>query len=110
MTSRLVALQLEHAAQRLADRLGQLEARLQDSDVAAWSEYATVTASLAAILPALAPDPHGDLMTTAEMASRLGIAPKTLLKRRAKGLVGQPVVLGKRGRAALRWKGSEVPR
>jgi hypothetical protein len=106
----ILVLQLEQAAQRLGDRLGALENRLPGDDAATWAEYREVAAALAAILPALAPERRGALLTTAEMAARLGVAPKTLLKRKARGDVRPAVVLGKRGRAALRWRGDEAAR
>lgn len=110
MTSQVIALRLERAAQRLGERLAALEARLDDAPES-WAEYREVASALALILPQLAPERRGALLTTAEMAERLGIAPKTLLKRKARGEVRPAVVLGKRGRAALRWDGSEmVPR
>ncbi len=110
MTSQLVALRLVRAAQRLGERLVVLEDRLQADDVATWREYAEVAAALAAVLPALAPERRGGLLTTAEMAQRLGISSKTLLRRKAKGELRPALQLGRRGRAALRWRGDEVPR
>jgi hypothetical protein len=109
MTAAL-ALQLERAAHRLGNRLAQLEERLQHGDVDAWSAFCDTAQALAAVLPAIAPERRGALLTTAEMADRLGIAPKTLLRRRKRGQVRAAVELGERGRAALRWRGDEVAR
>lgn len=110
MTSQVITLRLERAAHRLVERLVTLEDRLQDDAAAPWKEYAETASALAVILPSLAPERRGGLLTTAQMAERLGIAPKTLLKRKARGELRPALVLGKRGRAALRWNGSEVPR
>jgi hypothetical protein len=110
VTSTILALRLQHAAGRLADRLGQLEERFKAGDDTAWTEYATVASALASVAAEIAPERSGRLMSTAEMAEKLGIAPKTLLKRRANGEVRPVLQLGKRGRAALRWNGTEVPR
>jgi FixJ family two-component response regulator len=109
MTTPLLHRQLEHAAIRLGVRLAELERQLASGDAHVWSEYATLAASLATILPALVPGHHGTLMTTKEMAAKLGVSPKTLLKHRADGH-HQPLQLAKRGRAALRWRGDEVTR
>ena len=49
-----------------------------------------------------APGAGGELLTTAQMAARLQIAPKTLLRRAKKGQL-EPIRLGQRGRGALRW-------
>ena len=110
MISRLLALRLEHAAGRLADRLALLETRLRDDEAAAWSEFREVAVALSMILPNIAPGRSGGLLTTAQMAERLGVSAKTVLKRRKAGELRPALVLGKRGRAALRWNGSEMPR
>lgn len=110
MTSQIIALRLQHAAQRLADRLAQLEEQLQRDETAAWAEFREVAVALASILPTLAPGRSGELLTTKQMAERLGVSAKTVLKRRKAGALRPAMVLGKRGRAALRWNGSEVPR
>jgi hypothetical protein len=101
---------LERAARRLAERLAQLEEQLQQGDAAAWPAFCEASQALAAVLPVIAPGARGELLTTQQMAERLGIAPKTLLRRRARGQVKAPVQLGERGRAALRWRGDEVSR
>jgi hypothetical protein len=65
---------------------------------------------LAAVLPSIAPERRGALLTTAQMAERMNVTPKTLLRRKARGLIRPAMVLGKRGSGALRWSGTEVPR
>ena len=104
------ALHLERAARRLGERLAELEERLQQDDGGAWNDYLATVNTLAAVLPELSPEKRGRLMTTAELAERIGIAPKTLLRRRKRGETKPAVVLGKRGSGALRWRGDEVTR
>src|SRR4030095_3086391 len=99
MTSVTFLLRLEHAAAKLCARLGALEDRL-DAEPEIWPEYAQLAAAIAAILPALRPEARG-LMTTSQLAERLGVSPKTVLRRRKAGALTPAVELGKRGRAAL---------
>jgi hypothetical protein len=65
--------------------------------------------ALARLVPLLAPGAHGELLTTKAMAERLGISPKTLLKRKASGEIHPAVQIGARGVAAIRWRGDEMP-
>jgi len=95
-------LALARAVRRLIERLDQLEAKLAAGDESAWSGYCEASAALAALAPQLVPGADGRLLTTAEMAARLAIAPKTLLRRAKRGEI-MPVRTGQRGRAALRW-------
>jgi hypothetical protein len=68
-------------------------------------EYAAVAASLATVLAqASLGAGRGELLTTVEMAGRLGIAPKTLLKHKAAGVVKPALQRGK----LIRWRGDEV--
>jgi hypothetical protein len=93
----------------LASRLQHLEARIQDADETAWPLFLDTAKVLAALLPNVAPGSHGKLLTTAQMAERLGISSKTLLKRKARGEIRPALTLGARGRAAIRWRGDEAP-
>ena len=110
MTSQLIVLRLQRAAQRLADRLDALEARLQSDEAAAWSEFRATAKALAMILPNLAPERRGTLLTTEQMAEKLGISSKSLLKRKRAGKVQPALQLARRGSTAFRWRGDEVPR
>lgn len=94
---------LRKAEGLLADRLEQLEARLQAGEEAAWSEFLEVVGTLVALLPSLTPERGGAMLTTGEMAARLGVAPKTLLRHKARGRIHPAVERGK----LLRWNGSE---
>jgi len=102
------ALALQRAQIHLLQRLQDLEPLLARNQVDVWGEYREVALAVATLAAHLAPGAHGELLTTQQMAARLGIAPKTLLRRRARGQVKAPVQLGRRGRAALRWRGDEV--
>jgi len=103
-------MQLAAAAVRLSARLHVLATQLSEQgsethgDV--WGEYAALAAALATVMARLEPGARGELLTTAQMAERLGIAPKTLLKHKAAGAV-KPAL--QRGRL-IRWKGDEAAR
>jgi hypothetical protein len=90
--------------QRLTARLAQLEPRLEAGEEAAWSAYVETVGALALLLPQLAPERRGALLTTSEMAERLGVAPKTLLRHKARGLVRPTLQHGK----FIRWRGTEA--
>ena len=96
-------LKIDKAARLLAERLDVLEKRVQDGDETAWAAYQGTLRALTALLPHLGPE-RGALLTTAEMADRLGISPKTLLRHKSKGKIRPAIVQGK----LLRWKGNEV--
>src|SRR5262249_35799343 len=95
---------LSRACRMLAERLAPPEGRVQSGDEAAWSAYVETIRTLALLLPTLAPDHRGELLTTAEMAARIGIKPKTLLRRKARGEIKPAMQAGK----LIRWKGSET--
>ena len=96
-------LRLDRAAHLLAERLDMLEQRVREGDETAWPTYQATLRTLTALLPHLGPE-RGALLTTAEMADRLGISPKTLLKHKAKKKIQPAIVEGK----LLRWRGNEV--
>ena len=90
---------------RLSGRLEALEAQL-DAGEDVWGEYAALAGALATVLAHASPGAHGELLTTRDMATRLGLKPKTLLRHVANGAIGPAV---RRGRL-IRWKESEVPK
>ena len=98
------SLVLEQAARRIAARLLVLDRELEAGDLSGWEEYVVLAQALAQLEQATSPVRTGRLMSTHEMAGRLGISPKTLLRRRARGEVEPALVMGKRGRGALRWQ------
>ena len=90
----------------LEARLDQLEARLREGDAAAWPDVLTTASTLCAVLGQLTPGARGELLTTREMAIRLGISEKTLLKHKSKGGMKPALQRGK----LIRWKGNEAVR
>jgi len=97
---------LERARDLLARRLFQLEDRLRQDDEAAWELYLATLNTLAAVANQATPGAHGEMLTTAQMAAKLGVAPKTLLKHKRAGVVKPALGRGK----LLRWKGDEIIR
>jgi excisionase family DNA binding protein len=98
-------LALAHAERRLVCRLEALGARLDDGDVSAWADYMEAARALAAIAPLTTPEARGALLTTQQLADRLQVSTRTVRRRAKRGEL-QPVRMGERGRAALRWTGS----
>ena len=95
---------LERASRLLTKRLEELEARLHTGDGAAWQEYRGTVQALATV-QAQVGQGRKEFLTTKEMAERLGLSPKTLLRRKAKGDIRPTVQRGK----LIRWKnGDEV--
>jgi excisionase family DNA binding protein len=92
------ALTLAEAEQRLLARCQKLGQRL-DAGEDVWGDYIATIAALAAIIP---PERRG-FMTTAEMAERLNVSPKTVRKLGKTGKL-ETVRLGKRGTGAIRWR------
>ena len=86
----------------LLKRLEDLQPRLA-SEPAVWPEYCELLRTLAAIGPATAPETTGRLLSTQEMAERLGLAAKTLLKHAAAKRIRPAVRNGKH----IRWSGRE---
>ena len=97
---------LERALVRLQARVAILEERLETGDEGAWGSYCEVIEALAAVLPRLEPGGGGEFLSTSEMAHKLGLAPKTLLRHMATGAVKPALRRGK----LIRWRGTEVPR
>ena len=95
-------LALVRAVNRLVEKIEKLEPHLDDPE--SWNEYMNMVTNLAMIASQIRPEMTGELLTTAQMAARLGIAPKTLLRQKASGKVTPAMILGQRGRAALRWR------
>ncbi len=96
-------LRIDRAARLLTERIDTLEQRVREGDETAWAAYQETLRTLTALLPHLGPE-RGAMLTTAEMADRLGVAPKTLLRHKAKGRIRPAIAQGK----LLRWKGNEV--
>ena len=86
--------------------LDRLEGRLSVGDEAAWPDLLVTANTLCAVLGQLTPGAKGELLTTGEMAARLGISKKTLLKHKATGAVRPALQRGK----LIRGKGDEATR
>lgn len=95
-----VRVALQHAEPLLAERAELLRARLQ-AEPTLWHEYLDVVRTLVAISPLLVPGASGELLTTAQLAEHLQIAPKTLLRRARAGQIMPAVADGK----FRRWAG-----
>ena len=94
---------LQHAERLLVDRAEQIRPRLQ-AEPGLWAEYCDVVRTLAEIAPATAPGSGGELLTTAELAAKIGVTPKTLLRRKAAGEIMPAVQRGK----LLRWRAGQT--
>jgi hypothetical protein len=87
---------LSRGLQLLTARVLELETRIQAGDASAWPDYCAALQTLAA----LDRPERGLLLKTSEMAERLGIQPKSLLRRARQGKVQPAVRSGK----FIRWK------
>ena len=101
---------LSRAARLLEDRLLGLEGRVQRGDEAAWSDYLVTVTAYTAVLAQLTPGAHGGLLTTKQLAERLNVSSKTILKQKKQGKLRPALQLGQRGRAAIRWRADQTPR
>jgi hypothetical protein len=96
----------------LLRRLEALQARLEAGDDAAWDEYRDVLRTLAAVAQAATPGAAAECLTTKQMAERLNVSVKTLLRHKAAGKIRPAVEAGGRakgkGGKLLRWTGRET--
>jgi hypothetical protein len=102
---------LERAAERVEARLLELDRVMEagGDEPAIWREYLALAQALAVLAPAIKPEATGRLLSNAEMAARLGIAERTLRRRRKAGALVPAVELGRRGRGVtVRWRGLEA--
>src|SRR5262245_34485113 len=97
----LATVALTRATLLLVDSFGELQKRIEAGE-SVWTEYSVAAVALAQIAPAIASGASGRLLTTAQLAESLNVSPKTVLRRRKKGLL-QAEQLGQHGRGALRW-------
>lgn len=95
---------LHRASLLLVQRLAALEGRVREGDEVAWGEFRETAVALAEIGRAGEAGRPAKLLTTKEMAERLGIAPKTLLRKRMKGQIRAAYVGGRR---LIRWKAEQ---
>jgi hypothetical protein len=97
---------LERSVQLLLARLGRLEDLVCQGEEAAWAPYLAALDTLARVLDHMAPGRRGELLATSQMAARLNLSPKTLLRRKARGEICPAVQRGK----LIRWRGDEITR
>lgn len=102
MSSLQARVALGKAEAVLAERLESLRLRLT-TEPALWPEFCDAARALAAIAPATAPEATGAMLTTEQMAERLGLSVKSLLKHKKQGSIRPAVEKGK----LLRWSGRE---
>jgi hypothetical protein len=97
-----LTLALARAERRLLARLEELDARLDADDATAWPEYRETAATLATI--ARQARESGALLTTGELADKLGVSSKTILRRAKRGELKPALRAAARGSGALRWR------
>ena len=97
----MAPLLLARALQLLTARVAGLEERVRAGDESAWSPYLDAIRALAQ----LDKPERGAMLSTADMAARLGVRPKSLLRRVQRGDVRPAVRSGK----LIRWRGDEIP-
>jgi hypothetical protein len=96
---------LARAAALLVSRLDVLDARLLRGEESVWIEFYDASRTLVALAQELTPGRNGALLTTAELAARLGCEPKTILRQRKAGALTPAVARGK----FLRWRADQMP-
>ena len=90
---------LHRASLLLLKRLGDLERQISEGDETAWPEYRET----ALVVASLQEQAEPEMLTTKDMATRLGVSVKTLLRHKQKGHITPTVKQGK----LLRWSGTE---
>jgi hypothetical protein len=103
-----ITLTLERAEQRLVAEIQRLEARLDASGGdGLWTAYLVAVLALAQLARHRAQADHESeaLMTTAELAQRLNVSPKTVLRARKAGVLTPALARGR----VIRWAADSVP-
>ena len=95
---------LQSARGLLVARLAVLEARIGGGDETAWPDYLDTLNALVRVRAETAPG-AGALLTTAQLAERLGWSEKTVRRRWKKGQLSPAFQDGK----ALRWRADARP-
>jgi hypothetical protein len=91
---------LVRAARLLAARLEALEQRIREGDESAWPDFLTTVQASVELEARLTPGSHDELITTRELAARLSVSPKTILRRKKTGALTPAFAAGK----LIRWK------
>jgi hypothetical protein len=94
-------LALRRAEARLLDRLAVLERSLAADEGTGWPDYLDTVRALAALAPLLVPGADGRLLTSRELAERLGLSTRTLRRHREARKL-DAIQLGERGRWVAR--------
>lgn len=97
---------LRRAATLLEARLAVLEERVAGGDEIAWPLYLVTLESALKLDQQLTPGAHGELLSTKQMAERLGVTPKSLIRRKSKGQAAPASQVGR----IIRWKPAEAVR
>ena len=92
-------LALLHGSDAFTERAQQLARRIADGEDV-WADYSAALRTLAAIVAVPAATDARALLTTAQLAERLDVSPRTVRRRQAAGQLA-PAQPGARGRAAL---------
>jgi hypothetical protein len=102
---RLFALgQLEAGLDLLTARCESLARKVREGDEAAWARYVAVLSTIVAVLERLdGQRERGDVLTTKELAQKLGMRPDSLLRCKRRGLVTPAVAHGK----FIRWRAED---
>src|SRR5262249_6144062 len=96
---------LQAAAHRLATRALILAGHLDAGDESDWAGYISLISVLTLIVGAVEPERRGQALTTEEMAARLGITSKSLLRMTGEKRITPNIRAGR----FLRWSGLERP-
>jgi len=95
---------LERAARVLLTRVETLISPAETGDPAALADLIALVGPLSTLLPQLEPEARGALLTTQQLAERLGVKPKTVLRRRARGELRPALASGR----LIRWRASDA--
>jgi hypothetical protein len=90
-----LSIPFRRAATLLGARLATLEERLESGDEGAWSLYLVTLEAALKLDQQLTPGAHGELLSTKQMAERLGVTPKSLIRRKSKGQAGPASQVGR---------------
>lgn len=92
-----VTLALRRAVVRLVEHLRELEPRL-DAGEDCWTAYETAAVALAQLEATMAPGAVGRLLTSRELADKMGISTRTLRRHKAAGRLAPAATLGRTAR------------
>ena len=88
------------ASRLLRVRLEALEQRIRAGEEAAWPDYLATVEAAATLDALLTPGALGEMLSTREMAAKLGVSSKTVLRKKKAGGLKPALAAGK----LIRWK------